>query len=254
MLSDAEILRYSRHLLLENVGESGQESLKNSRVLIIGMGGLGSPAAMYLAAAGVGNLVLSDFDSLEISNLQRQLAYQSDDVGAAKVELMKQRLQSLNPTIQVRTINRKMDQAQLLLELMMVDLVLDCTDNMISRQMINGACVKARVPLIIGAAIRFEGQLMFFDHRQQDSACYHCLFPSSEEQTLNCSNSGVIGPVVGVIGTMQALEAIKYLVDLPSLLKNRLKCFDGKTLDWQTFTISKDPECTVCGKKNEYNR
>jgi len=194
-------------------------------------------------------LVLSDFDSLEISNLQRQIAYQSDDIGAAKVELMKQRLQSLNPTIQVRTINRKMDQAQLLLELMMVDLVLDCTDNMSSRQMINRACVKARVPLIIGAAIRFEGQLMFFDHQLQDSACYHCLFPSSEEQTLNCSNSGVLGPVVGVIGTMQALEAIKYLTDLPSLLKNKLKCFDGKTLDWQTFTISKDPECIVCGEK-----
>ena len=249
MLSDAEMLRYSRHLLLEEVGESGQKDLKNARVLIIGMGGLGSPAAMYLAAAGVGSLVVSDFDSLEVSNLQRQIAYQSSDIGAAKVELMKQRLTMLNPEIRVRTVNSKMDEAQLLMELMMTDLVLDCTDNMASRQMINAACVKARVPLIVGAAIRFEGQLMFFDHRQEDSACYHCLFPNSEEQSLNCSNSGVLGPVVGTIGSMQALEAIKHIVGLPSALKNCLKLFDGKTLDWQTFTIGKDPECTVCGQK-----
>lgn len=249
MLSDAEILRYSRHLLLEEVGEPGQQALKNSRVLIIGLGGLGSPAAMYLAAAGVGTLVVADFDSLEVSNLQRQIAYQSDDIGTDKAELMKQRLAKLNPEIRVRTVNAQMDEAQLSMELMMVDLVLDCTDNMQSRQMINAACVKARVPLIVGAAIRFEGQLMFFDHRQSDSACYHCLFPDNEQQQLNCSNSGVLGPVVGTIGTMQALEAIKQIVGLPSGLKNRLKLFDGKTLDWQTFTISKDPECSVCGQK-----
>lgn len=248
MLTDAEMLRYSRHLLLEEVGELGQKDLKNAKVLIIGMGGLGSPAAMYLAAAGVGSLLLCDFDSLEVSNLQRQIGYQTGDIGGAKVELMKHRLAMLNPEIRVRTVNVEMDEAQLLMELMMVNLVLDCTDNMDSRQMINGACVKAKVPLIVGAAIRFEGQLMFFDHHQADSACYHCLFPNSEQQPLNCSNSGVLGPVVGTIGTMQALEAIKYIVGLPSGLKNRLKLFDGKTLDWQTFTISKDPQCSVCGQ------
>ena len=248
MLTDAEMLRYSRHLLLEDVGELGQKDLKNGKVLIIGMGGLGSPAAMYLAAAGVGSLVLSDFDCLEVSNLQRQIGYQTGDIGADKVQLMKHRLEMLNPEIRVRTINVEMDEAQLLMELMMVNLVLDCTDNMASRQLINAACVKAKVPLIVGAAIRLEGQLMFFDNRQTDSACYHCLFPSSEEQTLNCSNSGVLGPVVGTIGTMQALEAIKHIVGLPSGLKNKLKLFDGKTLDWQTFTINKDPKCTVCGQ------
>ena len=249
MLSDNEILRYSRHLLLEEVGESGQKALKKARVLIIGLGGLGSPAAIYLGAAGVGSLVVADFDVLEVSNLQRQIAYQSSDIGENKAALIKQRLAELNPEIRVRTVTRKMDQAQLMMELMMVDLVLDCTDNMASRQMINAACVKARVPLIVGAAIRFEGQLMFFDHTQADSACYHCLFPGSEEETLNCSNSGVLGPVVGTIGTMQALEAIKQLLGFPSALTNKLKLFDGKTLNWQTFTISKDPQCSVCGQK-----
>ncbi|MEH6454059.1 MAG: HesA/MoeB/ThiF family protein [Psychromonas sp.] len=247
MLMESEILRYSRHLLLEDVGETGQEKLKKSKVLIIGMGGLGSPAAMYLAAAGVGTIVLSDFDQLDVSNLQRQIAYQTADVGEDKVVLMQNRLQAINPEIRVRTINKEMSKAQLSMELMIVDLVLDCTDNMSSRQMINAACVDAKVPLIVGAAIRLEGQLMLFDHSKPESACYHCLFPSDEEQVLNCSNSGVLGPVVGTIGTMQSLEAIKYIVGLPSGINNKLKLFDGKTLDWQTFTINKDPKCSVCG-------
>jgi len=249
MLSDAEILRYSRHLLLEDIGESGQQALKKSKVLIIGMGGLGSPAALYLAAAGVGTMVIADFDHLEVSNLQRQIAYSSDDLGGDKVVLMKKRLMQMNPDIRVRSINREMKREQLLMELSMVDLVLDCTDNMATRQMINAACVDKKVPLIVGAAIRFEGQLMFFDHRQEGAACYHCLFPSHEEQTLNCSNSGIIGPVVGTIGTMQALEAIKHFTGLPSGLENKLKLFDGKTLEWQTFAINKDAQCSVCGQK-----
>jgi len=253
MLTDPEMLRYNRHLLLEDVGESGQNRLKNSKVLILGMGGLGSPAAIYLAAAGVGTLVLADFDTLDISNLQRQIAYQSKDVGSSKVALMKAHLSELNPHIKVRSVNCKMDLPQLLMELQMVDLVLDCTDNMVSRQMINDACVQTKKPLLVGAAVRFEGQLMFFDHQQADSACYHCLFPNSEEQQLNCSNSGVLGPVVGTIGIMQALEAIKYIVGLPSGMRNKLKLFDGKTLDWQTFAINKDPQCTVCGQKDECN-
>ena len=247
MLTDAEMLRYSRHLLLEDVGELGQKDLKNGKVLIIGMGGLGSPAALYLAAAGVGSMVIADFDCLEVSNLQRQIAYKTSDIGADKVALMKTRMQQINPEIRVRSINKEMDKKQLLMELMMVNLVLDCTDNMASRQMINSACVEAKVPLIVGAAIRFEGQLMFFDHSREDSACYHCLFPNEDEQALNCSNSGVIGPVVGTIGTMQALEAIKHITGLPSGIKNKLKLFDGKTLEWQTFAINKDAQCSVCG-------
>lgn len=250
MLSDNELLRYSRHLLLEEVGESGQQKLKDASVLIIGMGGLGSPAALYLASAGIGHLVLSDFDDIEVSNLQRQITYQTNDIGDSKVEVTKRKLQQINPDIKVRSINKQMAAEQLTMELTMVDLVLDCTDNMSSRQMINKACVDAKTPLIVGAAIRLEGQLMFFDHRDLDSPCYHCLFPSSEEQALNCSNSGIIGPVVGTIGTLQALEAIKYFVGLPSGIKNKLKLFDGKTLDWQTFVINKDPKCAVCGGIN----
>jgi molybdopterin/thiamine biosynthesis adenylyltransferase len=253
MLTEAEILRYSRHLLLDEVGELGQKDLKNAKVLIIGAGGLGSPVALYLAAAGVGSLVVADFDSLEVSNLQRQIAYHTDNIGGDKANLMKHRLQRLNPEIRVRAINAEMDEQQLLMELMMVHLVLDCTDNIASRQMINSACVKAKVPLIVGAASGLHGQLMFFEHRQSDSACYHCLFPDSEEPSTNCRNSGVLGPVVGTIGSLQALEAIKYIVGLPSCLHNKIKRFDGKTLEWQTFTISKDPQCTVCGQKDECN-
>ncbi len=194
-------------------------------------------------------MVIADFDCLEVSNLQRQIGYSTGDIGSDKVALMKDRLEELNPEIRVRSISREMNREQLLMELMMVNLVLDCTDNMASRQMINAACVEAKVPLIVGAAIRMEGQLMFFDHSQPESACYHCLFPGEEEQALTCSNSGVIGPVVGTIGTMQALEAIKHFTGLPSGIKNKLKLFDGKTLEWQTFAINKDAQCSVCGKK-----
>ncbi len=248
MLNDQELLRYSRHLLLEDVGETGQQALKNAKVLIIGMGGLGAPASLYLAAAGIGHIVLNDFDHIEVSNLQRQITYQSSDIGESKVEVTKRKLQQINPEVKVRSINKAMPEMQLTMELTMADLVLDCTDNMISRQLINKACVNAKVPLIVGAAIRFEGQLMFFDHSEANSPCYHCLFPSTEEQTLNCSNSGIIGPVVGTIGTLQALEAIKYFVGLSSGIKNKLKLFDGKSLDWQTFAINKDPKCKVCGQ------
>lgn len=249
MLSDAEMLRYKRHLLLEEVGELGQKDLKNAKVLIIGVGGLGSPAALYLAAAGVGSLVIADFDSLDVSNLQRQVAYQTKDIGSDKVELMKLHLEKLNPEIKIRTINTEMDEEHLLMELMMVHLVLDCTDNMESRQMINRACVKAKMPLIVGAAARFQGQLMFFNQHWEGTACYHCLFPSIDEQPTNCRNAGVLGPIVGTIGSMQALEAVKYITGLSSGLKNKMMLFDGLNLEWQTFTIGKDPQCPVCGEK-----
>ncbi len=247
MLTDPEVLRYSRHLLLQDVDVTGQEKLKNSKVLIIGMGGLGSPAALYLAAAGIGTLIISDFDVLDVSNLQRQIAYSTADVGKYKVLAMKQRLEALNPQIRIRSINKEMSQEQLLMELSMIDLVLDCTDNMHSRQKINTACVQTKTPLLVGAAIRMEGQLMFFDNKLSDSACYHCIFPQNSDESLNCSNSGVLGPVVGIIGTMQALEAIKFIVGIPSELKNKLKLFDAKTLEWQTFSINKNLQCAVCG-------
>lgn len=250
MLTESEISRYSRHLLLEDVGEVGQTKLKQAKVLIIGLGGLGSVASLYLAGAGVGSMVIADFDDVDTSNLQRQIAYSMSDIKTQKTVAMKNRLASINPKITVRCIDKQMNAEQLLMELILADLVLDCTDNIATRQMINRACVKAKTPLIIGAAIRFEGQLMFFDHRDEASPCYHCLMPSNNEQALNCSNSGIIGPVVGTIGTLQALEAIKYIIDLPSGVKNKLKLFDGKTLDWQTFKITKNIDCSICGNKN----
>ncbi|MCE0559116.1 MULTISPECIES: molybdopterin-synthase adenylyltransferase MoeB [unclassified Motilimonas] len=246
MLSDAETLRYSRHLLLSNVGEAGQLKLKQAKVLIMGMGGLGAPASMYLAAAGVGNLVLADFDELDVSNLQRQISYDASQVGLHKVDAAKARLAGLNCEVRIRGIKKKMDAKQLAMEVAMADLVLDCTDNLSSRHLISQVCCQAKKPLIVGAGIRLEGQLMMFDFSQPDSACYHCLFPSTQEQTLNCSNSGVLGPIVGTIGSLQALEAIKYLVGLPSGINNQLKLFDGLTLNWQSFAISRDPACPVC--------
>ncbi|HIP76640.1 MAG TPA: HesA/MoeB/ThiF family protein [Psychromonas hadalis] len=251
MLTDSEILRYSRHFLLDDIGVTGQDKLKQAKILIIGVGGLGSPAAIYLAGAGVGNLILSDDDDLEISNLQRQIGYSTKDIGKAKIDLMKQRLTEINPEIKTRLIKNKMSEEQLSMELLLADCVLDCTDNMTSRQLINRACVKRKTPVIVGAAIRFEGQLMFFNHTNNESACYHCLFPNNEEQALNCSNAGIIGPVVGTIGALQALEAIKYITGLPSGAENKLKLFDGKTLDWQTFAINKNTLCNVCGNKEE---
>ena len=246
MLTDSEISRYSRHLLLDDIGEAGQQKLKQAKVLIIGLGGLGSPACLYLAGAGVGSIVIADFDHVEASNLQRQIAYSMSDIKIQKTTAMKARLTSINPEITVRSIDRQMSEDQLSMELILADLVLDCTDNITTRQMINQACVKAKKPLMVGAAIRFEGQLMFFDHRDEASSCYHCLMPSNNEQALTCSNSGIVGPVVGTIGTLQALEAIKHIVGLPSGVQNKIKLFDGKTLDWQTFSINKNPNCSVC--------
>lgn len=246
MLTNNEISRYSRHLLLDDIGEAGQEKLKQAKVLIIGLGGLGSPACLYLAGAGVGSIVIADFDHVDTSNLQRQIAYSMQDIKTQKTTAMKARLTSINPEITVRSIDKAMSEEQLSMELILADLVLDCTDNITTRQMINRVCVKAKKPLIIGAAIRFEGQLMFFDHSENQSPCYHCLMPSNDEQVLNCSNSGIVGPVVGTIGGLQALEAIKFIVGLPSGTKNKIKLFDGKSLDWQTFNITKNPDCPIC--------
>ena len=250
-LSDEEMHLYSRQILLDGWDIEAQEKLKLANVLIVGAGGIGCSSAELLARAGVGKITLIDADTIEISNLQRQIGYSTKDIGKAKIDLMKQRLTEINPEIKTRLIKNKMSEEQLSMELLLADCVLDCTDNMTSRQLINRACVKRKTPVIVGAAIRFEGQLMFFNHTNNESACYHCLFPNNEEQALNCSNAGIIGPVVGTIGALQALEAIKYITGLPSGAENKLKLFDGKTLDWQTFAINKNTLCNVCGNKEE---
>ncbi|MBM7456983.1 molybdopterin/thiamine biosynthesis adenylyltransferase [Oceanisphaera litoralis] len=250
MLSDGEFMRYSRHLLLEEVGEEGQLKLKQASVLVVGLGGLGSPAVQYLAAAGVGTLWLADFDHIEVSNLQRQTLYDMDSLQHSKAETAREKLLALNPEIEVIAINQKLDERSLGDFVAEVDLVLDCTDNITIRQNINAACYAGGTPLLVGAAIRFEGQLLALDPAR-DHGCYRCLYGPDIGERLNCSNSGVIGPVVGTIGLLQALEAIKFFTDTGSVPWGELKLFDAKAHRWHGLKVPKDPACPVCGTKGE---
>ncbi|AEY00092.1 thiazole biosynthesis adenylyltransferase ThiF [Oceanimonas sp. GK1] len=248
MLSDSEFIRYSRHLLLEEVGEEGQLKLKNASVLIVGLGGLGSPASQYLAAAGVGTLWLADFDQVDVSNLQRQTLYDVDSVKRPKAEVAREKLQALNPEVELIAVNQKMDGQSLTDFVAEADLVLDCTDNIGVRQALNAACYAQGKPLLVGAAIRFEGQLLALDPAREHG-CYRCLYGPDIEERLTCSNSGVIGPVVGTIGLLQALEAIKYLTGTGTVPWGELKLFDAKVHRWHGLKVPKDPACPVCGIK-----
>ncbi|MFD1008561.1 HesA/MoeB/ThiF family protein [Oceanisphaera ostreae] len=250
MLSDSEFMRYSRHLLLEEVGEEGQLKLKQASVLVVGLGGLGSPAVQYLAAAGVGTLWLADFDQIEVSNLQRQTLYDMDSLQHSKAETARAKLQQLNPEVEVIAINQKLGADNLAAFVAEVDLVLDCTDNILIRQELNAACYARGKPLLVGAAIRFEGQLLALDPAR-DHGCYRCLYGPDIGEQLNCSNSGVIGPVVGTIGMLQALEAIKFFTGTGTVPWGELKLFDAKNHSWHGLRVPKDPACPVCGVKRE---
>ncbi|MFH8136430.1 ThiF family adenylyltransferase [Pantoea osteomyelitidis] len=245
MLNDSDFLRYSRQLLLEEVGVEGQQKLRQSSVLIVGLGGLGSPAALYLAAAGVGRLLLADDDQLHISNLQRQILYRSAETGQLKAPLAKQHLQALNPAVLVDVVTQRMDEAALDQALQEVDLVLDCSDNMITRQAVNAACVRHNRPLISASAVGFGGQLLVLTPPWQQG-CYHCLWPDESEPQRNCRTAGVLGPVVGVMGTLQALEAIKLLSGQGSTLSGKLRLFDGREQTWRTLNLQADAHCPVC--------
>ncbi|MBD2781682.1 HesA/MoeB/ThiF family protein [Xenorhabdus szentirmaii] len=245
MLSDQEFMRYSRQLLLEDIGPEGQKKLKTSRVLIIGLGGLGAPAALYLAAAGVGNLYLADDDELHISNLQRQILYRTADIPANKVQLAAKKLADLNPLVTITKLTERQDHASLMHIINQVDLVLDCTDNMSTRHAINSACIAANKPLISGSAVGFSGQLMVIEPPYQHG-CYACLYPDDEEPQRNCRTAGVLGPIVGVIGTLQSLEAIKMLAGLPSPLSGKLRLFDGKQQSWSTLQLTRSSQCPIC--------
>ncbi|MDN3632219.1 HesA/MoeB/ThiF family protein [Vibrio lentus] len=247
MLSDFEFIRYQRQIALPEVGEQGQRNLLNSHVLLIGCGGLGNAAALYLAASGVGKIVLVDDDCVDSSNLQRQVAFRESQLGSPKVEALKQQLSELNGRSQVRTINQRMSESQLELEVMLADLVLDCTDNFESRQQVNQACFSTKTPLISGSAIGWKGQFVVFDYQNQ-KGCYHCLFPFRHHpQTTRCSDSGIIGPVVGTIGNLQALAAIQRLTRGEfQAATHQLKLFDGQTMNWQNLMLTQDSECPVC--------
>lgn len=250
MFSDGEFMRYSRQLLLEELGLDGQQKLQRASVLIVGLGGLGSPAALYLAAAGVGKLLLADDDRLHISNLQRQILFRSGEIGQAKAALAKKHLQALNPQVEFIAMEQRMDASALREAVQEVDLVLDCSDNMETRQAVNAVCVASGTPLISASAVGFSGQLLVltppFSH-----GCYRCLWPDNAEPQRNCRNAGVLGPVVGVMGTLQALEALKMLAGQPSSLSGKLRLFDGREQTWRTLGLERSADCPVCGEAHE---
>lgn len=245
-MNDQQLLRYSRQIMLPEVEIAGQQNLLDARVLIIGMGGLGSPVALYLAAAGVGALVVSDFDEVDTSNLQRQIAHGEADVGRLKVDSAKEAIKAINPDCQVITVPDKLTGAQLMQQVILNDLVVDCSDRFSTRFEINRYCVETKTPLVSGAAIQFGGQLAVFDARQEDSPCYRCLYEESDDEELRCAENGVIAPLVGVIGSMQALETIKLLSGAGETAVGRLLAFDGLNSQWRSMKLSKDPECPVC--------
>lgn len=248
MMIDDQLLRFSRQIMLPQVDISGQEALLGASVLIIGLGGLGCPAAMYLAAAGVGHIILNDFDEVELSNLQRQIGHGESDLGRSKVSSAKSALEQLNSGVRVSLINRRLDDASLEKQINSVRVVLDCSDNYLTRHQINKLCVKAGVPLVSGAAIGFDGQLAVFDSRKKESPCYCCLYPEMDDEGLSCAESGVLAPLVGVVGSMQALETIKIIAEFGEPLAGRLLVFDGLLAEWRRLNVRRDPHCSVCGE------
>lgn len=249
-MNDDQLLRYSRHILLPEIGVEGQEAIGAARVLVVGAGGLGSPAAMYLAAAGVGFLALCDGDTVDLTNLQRQILHCAASVGHLKVESGRETLLRLNPEVHVETLALRLEAAALDEQVEMSDVVLDCSDNFATRHAINRACVKHRKPLVSGAAIRFDGQVSVFDLRQPDSPCYHCLFPEGDDiEEVRCAVMGVFAPLTGIIGATQAAEALKLLVGCGVSLDGRLLLLDGLAMEWRSIALGRDPACRVCASR-----
>ena len=245
-MTDDELLRYSRHILLPDIDIAGQERLKQSRVLIVGLGGLGSPVVMYLAASGIGHLCLADFDEVDVSNLQRQVVHSQASVGMNKAESAKQALQGLNNQITIHTISHKIQPQEWDSLVQPFDVVVDCTDNFDTRFAINAACYRQQVVLVSGAAIRFEGQLTVFNPKDAASPCYQCLYSPDVSEALSCAEAGVLSPLVGVIGSLQALEVVKWISGAGDALVGRLVLFDGKTHQWRELKLPKDPSCAIC--------
>ncbi|MBC7202507.1 MAG: molybdopterin-synthase adenylyltransferase MoeB [Pusillimonas sp.] len=249
-MDDAQLLRYARHILLDELGIEGQERLLEARVLIVGVGGLGSPAALYLAAAGVGHITLADDDDVEISNLQRQVLHSTASVGQPKAESGRKTLGRLNPGVDVKAYVGRLSGKLLDEAVAQADIVLDCCDNFDTRHDINRSCVVHRRPLISGAAIRCSGQISVFDMRRPEAPCYQCLFPQADDaEELSCATTGVLGPLVGIIGSMQAAEAIKLIAQMGEPLVGRLLCLDALRMQWNEIRFRKDPACLVCAQK-----
>lgn len=246
-MEDEQLLRYSRQIMLPQIDLAGQEQLNAASVLIIGVGGLGSPVSMYLASSGVGRLVLCDPDVVDLTNLQRQIVHDTPKVGQPKVASAADTLRRLNPEIVVETIPARLDEAALLEQMQQVDVVVDCTDNLDSRLLINRAAVAARKPLVSAAAIRWEGQISVFQPWLGENPCYHCFYGKVGSLAQTCSENGVVGPLLGILGSMQALEVIKLLVGSGQTLTGRVLLFDGQAMEWMGFKLPRDPNCPVCG-------
>jgi molybdopterin/thiamine biosynthesis adenylyltransferase len=252
-MNDKDLERYGRHILLPEIDYEGQQKLLDSHVLVVGLGGLGSPASIYLASSGIGELTLCDFDNVELSNLQRQIVHAERNLKTNKAHSAKNFLTSINSNININVVDKKLSENEfdLYIKNKSVDVILDCSDNFQTRYSVNKVAFKNKIPLISGSAIRFEGQLAIFDFRDNSSACYECLFPDNgEENELRCADHGILAPVVGIIGVMQSLETIKVLLNL-SPVKNKLRIFDGKSNEWKTITFKKDKECAICSSSSD---
>jgi molybdopterin/thiamine biosynthesis adenylyltransferase len=247
-MNDQQLLRYSRHILLDEVGVEGQQRLRDAHALIVGAGGLGCPTALYLAASGIGKLTLADPDKVDLTNLQRQILYRTDSVGAVKVEAARATLSALNPDVKIIPMKKRIEAKDLEALLSDVDVVLDCSDNFATRHALNRACVRAKKPLVSGAAIRFDAQVAVFDLSKSDAPCYACLYPEDGEvEEVQCSTMGVFAPLTGVVGALQAMEAAKLIARAGETLNGRLLLVDAKLSGWRTVRVKKDPACAVCG-------
>ena len=249
-MNDQQLQRYSRHILLDDIGIDGQAKLLAAHALVIGAGGLGSPVALYLASAGIGKITLVDHDEVDLTNLQRQIVHATARVGQPKVESAKLALQEVNPEVTVIALHERADEARLQSLVSTATVVLDCTDNFATRHAINHACVAARVPLVSGAAIRMDGQVAVFDPRSGETACYACLFPPDQQfEEVACSTMGVFAPLVGIIGTMQAAEALKLVGGIGDSLADRLLLLDARSMEWTSIRTKRSMDCAVCGEK-----
>lgn len=248
-MNDQQLLRYSRQIMLPEVDIEGQAKLLQARVVIVGLGGLGAPVAMYLAAAGVGTLVLIDDDTVELSNLQRQVIHRTEAIGQTKVASANATIAAINPETTVHMHNIRLNTGNIAPLLKGAQVLLDCTDNFAIRFALNQAAVANRVPMVSGAAIRLEGQVVVFDSRQPSSPCYRCLYDEQSDENLSCSESGVLAPLVGVIGSMQALETIKLITGIGDGLTGRLQLFDARKSQWREMRLPRDPDCPVCRRR-----
>ena len=245
-MRDDQLLRYSRQIMLPEIDAEGQSRLAAATVMIVGLGGLGSSASIYLAAAGVGHLVLIDFDTVDLSNLQRQIVHTTADIGKPKVESASARLVALNPDLKLTLINRLLNESEFAALMQDADVVIDATDNFDTRFALNRASIQTRTPLVSAAAIRFEAQISVFDPRQHDSPCYRCLYAEDNQIDATCTANGVMAPLLGIVGSIQASEAMKLIMDIGSTLRGKLMLLDILNMEWHQARLAKDPDCPVC--------